>query len=165
MYIAVLSDIHDHLGNLQQALSKIRNADVVLCCGDFCAPFTLKTLADGFPGPVHAVFGNNDGDVYLLMDIARKAGNVTFHKPLLRLDLDGKHIAVAHYPEIGEALARSGQFDAVFSGHNHIAHSQFIDDTLWGNPGEIMGRLGKPSYGLYNTRAVTFEIHALREEH
>jgi len=162
MLIAVLSDVHDHLDNLQQALAQVGQAEALLFCGDFCAPFTLKMLAKGFHGLIHAIFGNNDGDAYLLLQVARQAGNVTFHKPIAQLELGGKRIAVAHYPEIGEALARSGQYDAVFSGHNHIAHSQTLGATLWGNPGEVMGRLGKPSFGLYDTDKNVFEIHEIR---
>lgn len=161
MQIAVLSDVHDHLENLQQVLAQVGQAEALLFCGDFCAPFTLKTLAEGFHGPIHAIFGNNDGDAYLLLQVARQAGNVTFHKPIAQLELGGKRIAVAHYPEIGEALARAGQYDAVFSGHNHIAHSQMLGHTLWGNPGEVMGRLGQPSFGLYDTNKNVFEIHEI----
>lgn len=162
MRIAVLSDCHDRLENLQKVLGFITDAGAVLFCGDYCAPFTLKMLAESFRGPVHSVFGNNDGDVFLLLKIAQEAGNVAFYKPIARLELGGKRIAVAHYPEMGEALARSGQYDAVFSGHNHIAHVQMVGSTLWGNPGEVMGRFGKPSFGLYDTEINTFEIHEIR---
>jgi len=158
MLIAVLSDIHDHLENLEKALAGIQRAEAVLYCGDYCAPFTLKMLAEGVKAPVHSVFGNNDGDVYLLLQIAKQVGNVTFHQPVAKLELGGKRIAVAHYPELGEALALSGKFDAVFSGHNHVAHVRMLGTTLWGNPGEVMGRFGKASFGLYNTNTNGFEI-------
>ena len=35
---------------------------------------TLAQIAEGFPGPIHIVFGNNDGDPRLLMQVAAKAG-------------------------------------------------------------------------------------------
>jgi putative phosphoesterase len=161
MLIAVLSDSHDNIWNLEKVLPKLDKADVVLFCGDFCAPFTLKMLADGFPRPVHAVFGNNDGDAMLMLIVAAQAGNVTFHKPIAQLELGGKRIAVAHYPELGEALALSGKYDAVFSGHNHQQHMITVGSTLWGNPGEVMGRFGKPSFGMYDTVTGKFEILAV----
>ena len=161
MQIAVLSDIHDHLEQLQKVLAQIGQAEAVLCCGDFCAPFTLKALAEGFHGPVHAVFGNNDGDAFLMLAVAQQAGHVRFYKPVANLELGGKRIAVAHYPEVGEALALSGKFDAVFSGHNHIAHVKTLATTLWGNPGEVMGRFGKASYGLYDTITNMFQVHQI----
>jgi putative phosphoesterase len=158
MLIAVLSDCHDNIWNLEKVLPKLEKADVVLFCGDFCAPFTLKMLAEGFPRPIHAVFGNNDGDVFLMLTVAKQVGNVTFHKPIAQLELGGKRIAVAHYPELGEALALSGKYDAVFSGHNHQDQVMTVGPTLWGNPGEVMGRFGKPSFGMYDTVMHRFEI-------
>jgi putative phosphoesterase len=162
MQIAVLSDIHDHLEQLQKVLAHIEQAEAMLCCGDFCAPFTLKAMADGFHGPIHAVFGNNDGDAFLMLAIAQQAGNVRFYKPVANLEMGGKRIAVAHYPEVGEALALSGEFDAVFSGHNHVAHVKTLGEILWGNPGEVMGRLGKATFGLYDSVGHAFEIHEVR---
>jgi putative phosphoesterase len=158
MLIAVLSDCHDNIWNLEKVLPKLDTAEVVLFCGDFCAPFTLKMLAEGFPRPIHAVFGNNDGDVFLMLTVAKQVGNVTFHKPIAQLELGGKRIAVAHYPELGEALALSGKYDAVFSGHNHQDQVMTVGPTLWGNPGEVMGRFGKPSFGMYDTVMHRFEI-------
>jgi hypothetical protein len=159
MQVAVLSDCHDRLENLEKVLAKTEDAEVALFCGDYCAPFTLKMLAERFPGAVHSVFGNNDGDAFLLLTIAQKVGNVTFHQPMASLELDGRRVAVVHYPEFGEALALSGKYDAVFSGHSHVAQAETFGASLWANPGEVMGRFGKPTFGLYDTKTNTFEIH------
>ncbi len=161
MRVAVLSDCHDSLANLKGALAKIRDVEMALFCGDYCAPFTLKMLADGFRGPIHSVFGNNDGDVFLMLGIARKAGNVTFHQPMAHLELGGRKVAIVHYPEFGEALALSGKYDAVFNGHNHLAEVKVVGSTLWANPGELMGRLGPPSFGVYETTTNGFELITL----
>lgn len=158
MRAAVLSDCHDSLANLEKALARMREAKVALFCGDFCAPFTLKMLADGFSGPIHTVFGNNDGDAFLLLRIAQQAGNVIFHQPMAELELSGRKVAVVHYPEFGEALALSGKYDAVFNGHNHTAETHVLGSTLWANPGALMGRLGQASMGLYETDTNDFEI-------
>ena len=161
MRIAVLSDIHDNIWNLEKALKQAADTAVLLCCGDLCSPFTLKMLAEGFDGPVHIVFGNNDGDVTLMHTVAERLGNITFHKPIAQLELDGKRIAVAHYPELGEALALCGKYDAVFSGHNHTADVTHRGGTLWANPGEVMGRFGKPSLGIYDTQTGEFILRQL----
>lgn len=50
MKIAVCSDIHDNIWVLERALPGLRRADRLIFCGDFCAPFTLVQLAEGFPG-------------------------------------------------------------------------------------------------------------------
>ena len=66
--IGLCSDIHDNIWALDRALPLLSPADVVLFCGDFCAPFTLAQLAEGLaPRPLHVVWGNNDGDRHALM--------------------------------------------------------------------------------------------------
>jgi uncharacterized protein len=52
MKIAVLSDIHDNIWVLETLLDELE-ADALIFCGDFCAPFTLAQIAEGFPGPIH----------------------------------------------------------------------------------------------------------------
>lgn len=158
MKVAVVSDIHDNIWNLEQALRKVHQeeAEVLLFLGDFCAPFTLAQIGDSFSGPIHAVFGNNDGDTFLLSQIASKYAQVTLHGHLGEIELEGKEIAINHYPDISKRLAESGAYDAVFSGHDHKKYQQEIGKTLWANPGEVMGRFGEPSIGLYETGSNKF---------
>jgi len=157
MRIAVLSDSHDNIWNLEKALNQLGQSEVLLFLGDFCAPFSLKQIADAFAGPIHCIPGNNDGDLFLLMTIAGQAGNVTFHNPVGDLEFDGRRIAITHYPEIGEGLAATGKYQAVFSGHTHVFTQQQVGDTLWVNPGEIMGRYGEPSFVIYDTATNAIE--------
>lgn len=153
MKVAVISDIHDQLGNLERALRLVQEsgAGVLLFLGDLCAPFTLVQLAEGFAGPVHVVFGNNDGDTFQIAQVAGKYPHVTLHGQLAELEIDGRKLALNHYPAIARRLAESGAYDAVFSGHDHRRYQHQIGNTLWANPGEIMGRYGQPGFGLYET--------------
>lgn len=159
MRIAVFSDIHDNIWNLEKALRQVSSYDTGLLCflGDFCAPFTLKQLAEGFPGPIHVVFGNNDGDQFLLGQIAAGFDHVTLHGQFAEVGADGRLIALNHYPDIAKPVAQSGDYDAVFSGHDHKRYTHRYDNTLWANPGEIMGRFGEPSFGIYDTESDEFQ--------
>ncbi|MBP7949255.1 MAG: YfcE family phosphodiesterase [Verrucomicrobiales bacterium] len=158
MKIAVLSDIHDHLHHLAAVLQRVRQggAQRLLFLGDFCAPFTLAELAAGFSGPIDAVLGNNDGDPLLLSRIAAQHDRVTLHGQFAELELDGKKIALNHYPDIARRLAESQAFDAVFSGHDHRRYVHAVGRTLWANPGEIMGRFGTVSFGWHETQSGAF---------
>lgn len=159
MPIAVLSDIHDRLDHLSRVLTEARSrgATRLLFLGDFCAPFVLNDLAGGFDGPIDAVFGNNDGDKFLLGSLAARHTHVTLHDPMAELEIDGRKIFLTHYPEIGRRLAKSGEADAVFSGHDHQRYQHRFGEALWANPGEIMGRFGTVSFGLYDPAAHEFE--------
>jgi uncharacterized protein len=152
MRIAVLSDSHDHLGKLALAVqAAAERAEALLFCGDFCAPFSLQQIAEGFPGPIHAVFGNNDGDRFLLARVASGFPNVTLHGEVAKLELGGLRVALNHYPEIAEDLAASGRYDAVFYGHNHRHKIERLGDCDLVNPGEIMGRYGRSTFVVYDT--------------
>ncbi len=157
MKITILSDSHDNIWNLEKALKRLGGAEKLIFLGDFCAPFSLKQIADAFAGEIHCVPGNNDGDMFLLMKIAAAAGNVTFYNPVGTLDAGGRRIAFAHYPEIAAGLAATGKYDAVFSGHTHVFMERHIGETVWVNPGEIMGRFGEPSFVIYDTASGAIE--------
>jgi hypothetical protein len=98
-----------------------------------------------------------------LSHIASGFEQVTLHGHLAELDLGGRTVALNHYPEISRRLAESGAYDAVFSGHNHTRHIETVGNTLWANPGEIMGRFGDASYGIYDTDSYAFEHVELSE--
>jgi len=161
--IAILSDIHDNIWTLAALLDGLE-ADVLLFCGDFCAPFTLKQIAAGFAGPIHAVLGNNDGDPLFLGRVASRFEHVTLHGHFAELELDGRRVAVTHWPEIGTALARGGTYDLVCHGHSHEKMVERHGPTLRVNPGEVMGRLGTPTYAVYDTGTGEAEIVEVKRD-
>ncbi len=72
MLIGVMSDTHDHMDNLKKAVHIFndRGVKAVLHAGDFTSPFTfrvLKNLEAEFTG----IFGNNDGDIYMLNHMSK----------------------------------------------------------------------------------------------
>jgi hypothetical protein len=151
MRIAVMSDIHDHLEQLRQALQLVQGCEALLCCGDLCAPLTLREMAQRFPGPIHVVRGNNDGDMLFLDRVAREAGHVTLYGEYGEMELAGRRIAFVHYPRLAEGLAATGDYDLVCYGHDHTAHMRWVGKTLLLNPGEIMGWKGPRSCAVYDT--------------
>ncbi|NLT42788.1 MAG: metallophosphoesterase family protein [Anaerolineae bacterium] len=165
MKLAVISDIHDNVWKLSGVLANIREdgAQTLIVCGDLCAPFTLQTIAEGFTGPIEVVFGNNDGDHFLLTRVAGRHPHVTLHGQYAELKLDGALVAVTHYSEIGRRLTTAGAFAAVFYGHSHRAETVRHGSCLGLNPGEVMGRLGRSSYGWYDTASGEGGIHDLRD--
>lgn len=157
MKIAVLSDIHDNIWVLERLLDGL-HADALIFCGDFCAPFTLAQIAEAFSGPVHVVFGNNDGDQFLLSKVAGKYPHVTLHGQFADLKFDGRKVAVTHYPDVGRALAKGGTYDLVCHGHSHERVVEEEGPTLRLNPGEVMGRFGLSTYALYDTQTGQAQI-------
>lgn len=155
MQLGILSDIHDHVRELRAALDRLNaRADVLLCCGDLCAPFMVDELADGFRGPVHVVFGNNDGDPFRIARAADGRERVKVWGEMAELppeDAGGTRVALHHFPRVGRALAATGRYDLVCYGHTHEWDVRRIGEALAVNPGEIMGRLGPSTCAAYDT--------------
>ena len=143
MKIAVLSDSHDNIWKLEAAMPHLLATDVVIHCGDHCAPFMVKRLGEGLAGiPIHIVWGNNDGDPWRIARAAAAYPNIQLHGETARMEIDGVRIGVNHYPEIARDLARSGSYDLVCFGHDHTAYEGMEDSCLLLNPGELMGMNG-----------------------
>lgn len=159
--IAVCSDIHDNLQALDLMLSEIDKADCLLFCGDLNAPFTFEALVEGFHGPVHTIWGNNDGDRWYIGHLAHQVNNVTLHGEFAELELDGYRIAMTHYPRIAWAVAHADLYDLVCYGHDHQKHHERIGETMLLNPGELMGRFGPPSYALVDSITADVVIREL----
>jgi putative phosphoesterase len=139
MLVAILSDIHDNVWKLAAALEGARTADALLCLGDLCSPFVVHQLGSGFAGPIHILFGNNDGDLFRIASNARRHAHITIHAEWFRGDFAGRSFAANHYDNIGRAVAAGGQFDVVCFGHNHRHEITPMGKTLAINPGAIMG--------------------------
>ena len=153
MNVAVMSDSHDHIWNLRKALSivKAEAADMIIHCGDFVAPFILNEL-DETGIPIHGVFGNNDGDQYLLTKLSLTAlSNITLHGLVGQIDLKGFNIGFTHQGMVGEGLASSGNYNMVCCGHSHEYLLKHIGKTIFLNPGEVMGKDGSPGFCLVDT--------------
>ena len=161
--IAIFSDSHDQVWHLTRALEQARDAgaSALLHCGDMNAPFIVGLLARHFEGPIHIIFGNNEGDGRLIQTQAARFDHVTHHGPYAELDLFGRKIAMIHFPEPALRIAQSGAFDLVCYGHDHTRHRQRIGSTLLVNPGEILGFKHPPTWGLYDTERHEFDWIAI----
>lgn len=161
MLIGVFSDVHDNLDNLGKALAIFNEREVanLVFCGDFCSPIPARVMGAEFRGDIHCVFGNGDGDRFAMANIAgTQYPHLKLHGEYAELEFEGVKIAVTHYPFYARALARTGDYQAVFSGHTHEQHEERIGGCLWLNPGEILGWKGRASCALYDTATHSTEI-------
>jgi putative phosphoesterase len=159
MLIAVVSDSHDNIWKFDSALAQMNEVDALIHCGDLCSPFMVKKLGEALGGrPSHIVWGNNDGDVRLICQIASQYEQIFLHGDFAHLELDGLRIAVNHYPEIARGLAATGTYHLVCYGHDHTAHQSLVGDCVLLNPGELMGMYGESTYALFNTVSREVEI-------
>lgn len=151
MLIGLISDTHDHVPHLKKAVQvfKERKADLVLHAGDYCSPFMIPHF-EGLP--LKGIFGNNDGDKYLLMSKFRAIG-ADLEGDFMRVEAGGLTIAVYHgtYDEITKSLVESGRYDVVVTGHTHEMVHEKVGKTIVINPGTANGFDGKASIAFLNT--------------
>ena len=148
MKLYVFSDIHDNIWALDRALKILSPENsYLLFLGDFCAPFTLVQLAEGYSGPIHIIWGNNDGDRWLLTQQASTFPHVKIHGEMAEFCLESYRVRASHYPEIAKQFAEAGGVDIVCYGHDHKLHDTVLESgIILLNPGEIMGRFGRSTF-------------------
>ncbi len=122
------------------AYAHLAEADVILHAGDVLVPELLDELR-GF-APVHAVLGNNDGELVGLLP------------ETLVIRLDGVELGMVHDsgPAKGRAARLRRRFpsaDLVVFGHSHIPWNEpGLDGQILFNPGSPTERRSQPAHTL-----------------
>lgn len=160
MRIALLSDIHDHTNHLLLAVHAARaeKCEHLLFMGDMASLSTFRTLREEWGHHIDLVFGNNEYEISAFQRAAQQWHRVTLHGECADIILDGRRIFFCHLPWTAAKAAESGNYDAVFFGHTHVPEVLTVRNTLVANPGEVYGRQGKPSIGIYDTESNTVRI-------
>lgn len=160
MRIALLSDIHDHTTHLLLAVHAARaeQCEHLLFMGDMASLSTFRTLREEWGHHIDLVFGNNEYEISAFQRAAQQWHRVTLHGECADIILDGRRLFFCHLPWTAGKAAESGNYDAVFFGHTHVPEVRTVRNTLVANPGEVFGRQGKPSIGIYDTESNTVRI-------
>jgi len=159
MLVGLISDTHDNVDRIAQAVSVFneREVSLVIHAGDFTSPFSLKPF-EALKADFVGIYGNNDGDRLLLRE--RSSGRI--HRQPHKFTFSGKRIVVMHEPDLVDDLAASGHFDLVVYGHTHLAEIERINNTLTVNPGEAGHWLyGKATIAVVDVRMMEGEIISL----
>lgn len=174
MKICIVSDSHDRAEPLAAAIAQaqLAGAQAVIHCGDLIGVNTLRASLK-LDIPIHAVHGNNIGDVAALYRMMAKAnGLFTYYGEEAVLDLGGRRIFVTHMPHHGHAFACTGDYDLICHGHSHTAHVDRQKHVKGGecwlvNPGSVSG-IGAPgvegrfTWILGDLEKMAFEIRTLQ---
>ena len=154
MLIGVMADTHDRLPAVDAAmrLFSARGVEVVIHAGDFVAPFAVRRLLS-FSGPIHAVYGNNDGERAGLKKLLPQVADGP-----LWVGFSGKRGLVHHFIDwcSSEDIARA---DVVITGHTHEVVNRSEKGKLYLNPGECCGWVGgRCTVALLDPAALSAEI-------
>jgi hypothetical protein len=162
MKIGILSDTHDNVPKIQEAIAYCKRAQVemILHGGDFIAPFALNPL-EGLSCPIVGVWGNNDGERLGLMKRSTTLG-MQIQLPPYPLEAGGRKILLMHEPHLLDPLSQAGSFDLLIYGHTHHLDVRRIGNTLILNPGEVGGWLtGKSTMAIVDLMTMQEEVITL----
>jgi putative phosphoesterase len=159
MLVGVISDSHDRVPMIDRALDLFaeRGVSAMIHPGDFVSPFAVRRLLQ-FKGPIHATYGNNDGERAGIRELMPQV----VPGPLF-VALGGRTILVHHFVDWcdTEDIAR---VDIVITGHTHEVANRVHDGKLFLNPGECCGWLsGQCTVAILDTEDLSAEICTLRE--
>lgn len=162
MKIGVISDTHDRLESLKQAIKifKENKVAMIVHCGDWASPFVLPYLAK-LKVPVKGILGNIKGDLETMFQVNSKLSNpfeIERLKPSLIIEIGGRKIFVIHGDDkesLKEAVD-SKKYDVVFTGHTHLPSNEKQGKTLVLNPGStsfvVANKIAdKASVAIYDT--------------
>lgn len=176
MKIAIISDVHDNLRILSRSIEYFNhlNVDVLIHCGDWVMPFTLRTFVP-FKGKIYGVLGNGDPDIqkYLYqiqnLDVLKNL-NIDLKPVFQDIVFDGKRFAVFHGDDesLLNVLAESQLFDFICHGHNHVSSIRKVGKTTIINPGSMVGYKAETGiepvfFGFYDTDTNKVELVNLDE--
>lgn len=154
MLLGIISDTHDRLPAIDAALAlfKDRGVEALIHPGDFIAPFALNRVL-AFEGPIHATFGNNDGERAGLRKLMPELDD----GPLF-LELGGRTILVHHFIDWIDPADRA-RAEVIITGHTHEVDTRRDGGQLWLNPGECCGWVnGRCTVALLNTDDLSVEV-------
>ncbi len=155
MKIAIISDIHDNLANLQKVLDYCQKESIktIICCGDTASEETLEFLQANFPGKILLVPGNMDAGYWDYKNLSEKfAGtNLKIFPSVGEAEFDGYKVAFVHFPEKARELAVSGKYDLVFYGHTHQPWEEKIGHCRLINPGNVANIRYPATFAVWDT--------------
>ncbi len=162
MKIAIISDIHENFHNLLLALKKIKEleAEKIICLGDLMNNGIAKVLSAS-EIPVFTIWGNNDGDKVAITktSLTKNSNMKVSFETFDFMEIDNRKIFLTHYPVLAKPMAKSGDFDAVFYGHDHKQNIDKVGDCIVVNPGELSAHKTKTSkFAMYDTKDNSAEI-------
>jgi putative phosphoesterase len=139
MKIGLISDTHDNIQNIQNAILLFNDKQVsfVIHAGDIVSPEAVETFAGV---KLIGVLGNNDLEIDGLTNAFDKIGG-QLKGDFCEIEQDDLIFAVYHGTNSRkkESLIQSGKYDVLVCGHTHKVQKKKVGKTLVINPGTANG--------------------------
>ncbi len=182
MKLAIISDIHDNLANLERFL-EVFDGEGIICCGDVTTPETLEYLVERFVEPIKLVCGNMEIRQEEFIEVTKRHKNLEIFREIGEWRIEGSQksrlaldLAFVHKPDRVEELAQTGKYQFVFYGHTHKPWISTVPEdspsgavqglssgttTIIANPGTLGGVFTYSTFAILNTDTGQLELKKL----
>ncbi|MFH1661977.1 MAG: metallophosphoesterase [Candidatus Falkowbacteria bacterium] len=160
MKIAIISDIHDNLINLEKCLKwcKKNNIKEIICCGDVTNSETLEFLSNNFKNSIYLIRGNME--IYDESEV-EKYSNIKYYGRFGSFELEGKKIGLCHEPFFVDEILEKNKCDMIFYGHTHKPWESEKNGTRLINPGTLSGTFQKATFAVLDSKSWKAELKIL----
>jgi len=150
MKIAIISDIHDNVVNLEKCLTwcRAQNIVAIICCGDICDQDTLHFLAANFLGTIYLAWGN--GELFTENDLKKYANIISFGRSGGAVKIHHKAIGICHEPMLRKKLVTNHHCDIIFYGHTHLPWEEKFSGIRAINPGTLAGQFTRATFATWD---------------
>ena len=164
MKIAIISDTHDNLPNLQKTLKFCQKEDIaqIIHCGNVCSRDTLAEFSADWIEKFYLSFGNADFTKDLEFGAAATKKIVIFNS-IGKAEIGGLDLAFCHFPEIASSLASQDKYDFVFHGHTHKPWLEQVGKSILACPGNVANLYFAPSFAILDTKTKKLELKLLNK--
>lgn len=161
MVIAIISDIHDNLVNLDKCLTWCQNQGIkkIIFCGDTTNLSTIKNLAR-FTGEIFMVKGNIE--LYEEKTLI-KYPNIKYYGSTGLIEVAGLKIGLVHEPAKIKSLLESNEqsLNYIFYGHTHKPWLEKRGEISIINPGNLSGTWHQATFATLDTKTRKLELKIL----
>jgi len=162
MLIAICSDSHDNLPNIDKFLTYCNDnkVKIVIHCGDWDNWEAMKRFREKFSGKIYGVLGNADYSKVSPEKILEKL-QINISPKIFEGSFEKIKFAIVHHPEEANELAATNKYNFVFYGHSHTPWMKKMEKTYLVNPGTLAGVFNKATFATYDTTTKRIELHLL----
>jgi putative phosphoesterase len=162
MKIAIISDIHDQIDNLNWAINQLQDKNIshIFALGDYASSYIIERLQI-HDVPINAVWGNCDGDKQSMLRASQNENrNITFANGNFdTIELEKQRYFITHFPSLAEHAATTLEYDAVFHGHTHYKRNEKIGNTPIINPGKLaLYPNDEISFAIFDTKTLVADF-------
>jgi len=160
MKLAIISDIHDNLANLEKCLKWCNDNKVekVICCGDVCNIETIGFLSANFGREIFLVRGNTE--LYYDEELTDFA-NINFLGRTGIINIKGSAIGVCHEPFWIDQLVEEDKPVFIFCGHTHKPWIEDRHGVKIINPGTLGAVFQKATFAYWDVEKGDLELKLL----